>query len=249
MLDQRDISDKGGTMRLGAYYAVLSPTRGRAAAYGEPVVSERHRHRFEFNRNYKAEVRGGRLRLQRDLAGRAPGRVHRARGSPVLGRDAGPPRVQEPAGPPPPAVPELVCAALGYGASPRRSARCSSVDGAADCAVGVGPGTHGFRHVGDRLVHQGTSGASSSARSKRPTARFERDVVRSPGRRRRDPAAVRRGGRAVGRARSPVPRALDATCIEIPAGMRDVADEPTRGDRRARAGRGGRPVARDGSST
>jgi CTP synthase len=54
MLDQRDISDKGGTMRLGAYYAVLTPSSKVAAAYGEPVVSERHRHRFEFNSNYKA---------------------------------------------------------------------------------------------------------------------------------------------------------------------------------------------------
>jgi CTP synthase len=54
MLQQRDISDKGGTMRLGAYYAVLSPNSKIAAAYGEPVVSERHRHRFEFNSNYKA---------------------------------------------------------------------------------------------------------------------------------------------------------------------------------------------------
>jgi CTP synthase len=53
MLDQRDISDKGGTMRLGAYYAVLTPGSQVAQAYGEPVVSERHRHRFEFNSNYK----------------------------------------------------------------------------------------------------------------------------------------------------------------------------------------------------
>ncbi|MGD9998797.1 MAG: CTP synthase [Ilumatobacteraceae bacterium] len=54
MLQQRDISDKGGTMRLGAYYAVLTANSKIAAAYGEPVVSERHRHRFEFNSNYKA---------------------------------------------------------------------------------------------------------------------------------------------------------------------------------------------------
>jgi CTP synthase len=53
MLQQRDISDKGGTMRLGAYYAVLSPGSRIAEAYGEPVVSERHRHRYEFNSNYR----------------------------------------------------------------------------------------------------------------------------------------------------------------------------------------------------
>ena len=54
MVHQRDISDKGGTMRLGAYYAVLTPGSKVSEAYGEPVVSERHRHRYEFNSNYRA---------------------------------------------------------------------------------------------------------------------------------------------------------------------------------------------------
>ena len=39
-------------MRLGAYYAVLTPGSKVANAYGEPVVSERHRHRYEFNNDY-----------------------------------------------------------------------------------------------------------------------------------------------------------------------------------------------------
>jgi CTP synthase len=54
MNDQRDITNKGGTMRLGAYYAVLTPGSKVATAYGEPVVSERHRHRYEFNSQYRA---------------------------------------------------------------------------------------------------------------------------------------------------------------------------------------------------
>jgi CTP synthase len=54
MNDQRDVVDKGGTMRLGAYYAVLEPGTKVAEAYGESVVSERHRHRYEFNSNYRA---------------------------------------------------------------------------------------------------------------------------------------------------------------------------------------------------
>jgi len=54
MNDQRDVTDKGGTMRLGAYYAVLEPGTKVANAYGESVVSERHRHRYEFNSNYRA---------------------------------------------------------------------------------------------------------------------------------------------------------------------------------------------------
>jgi CTP synthase len=51
MHDQRDVTDKGGTMRLGAFYAVLQPGSKVAALYGEPVVSERHRHRYELNYN------------------------------------------------------------------------------------------------------------------------------------------------------------------------------------------------------
>lgn len=54
MHDQRDVTDKGGTMRLGAYYAVLQPGTKVADAYGEMVVSERHRHRYEFNSNFRS---------------------------------------------------------------------------------------------------------------------------------------------------------------------------------------------------
>jgi CTP synthase len=54
MHDQRDVTDMGGTMRLGAYYAVLEQGSKVAAAYGEPVVSERHRHRYEVNPRFRA---------------------------------------------------------------------------------------------------------------------------------------------------------------------------------------------------
>jgi CTP synthase len=54
MHDQRDVTDMGGTMRLGAYYAVLEPGSKVAEAYGEPVVSERHRHRYEVNPKFRA---------------------------------------------------------------------------------------------------------------------------------------------------------------------------------------------------
>jgi CTP synthase len=55
MLDQRSISDLGGTMRLGLYPCVLQPGTKAAAAYAVEEVQERHRHRFEFNNAYKAE--------------------------------------------------------------------------------------------------------------------------------------------------------------------------------------------------
>jgi CTP synthase len=56
---QRDIVDMGGTMRLGAYYAVLAPGSKVYEAYGEPVVSERHRHRYEFNNSYRKRFEDG----------------------------------------------------------------------------------------------------------------------------------------------------------------------------------------------
>ena len=54
MLDQRSITDLGGTMRLGLYPCVLQKGTKAAAAYGVPEVNERHRHRFEFNNAYRA---------------------------------------------------------------------------------------------------------------------------------------------------------------------------------------------------
>jgi CTP synthase len=53
MESQRDVTDMGGTMRLGAYVAQLKPGSRVARAYGEEVVSERHRHRYEFNPKYR----------------------------------------------------------------------------------------------------------------------------------------------------------------------------------------------------
>ncbi|MDH5606557.1 MAG: CTP synthase [Anaerolineae bacterium] len=53
MLDQRDISDKGGTMRLGVYPCVLDAHSKAGKAYAAPMVEERHRHRFEFNNAYR----------------------------------------------------------------------------------------------------------------------------------------------------------------------------------------------------
>jgi CTP synthase len=51
--EQRDIENKGGTMRLGVYPCKLLPGTRAAVAYGEALVYERHRHRFEFNNHYR----------------------------------------------------------------------------------------------------------------------------------------------------------------------------------------------------
>jgi CTP synthase len=54
MADQKDITNMGGTMRLGLYPCVLSPGSKARAAYGQDEVQERHRHRWEFNNSYRA---------------------------------------------------------------------------------------------------------------------------------------------------------------------------------------------------
>jgi len=53
--EQRAIIDKGGTMRLGAQDALLDPTSQAAACYGTTMISERHRHRYEFNNVYRQQ--------------------------------------------------------------------------------------------------------------------------------------------------------------------------------------------------
>ena len=50
---QRQVTKKGGTMRLGAYPCILGEGTTARDIYGTPEVSERHRHRFEVNNNYR----------------------------------------------------------------------------------------------------------------------------------------------------------------------------------------------------
>ena len=67
MADQKDIvageADMGGTMRLGAYPAVLEPGSIVAEAYQTTQVSERHRHRYEVNNEYRNQIAGSGLRF------------------------------------------------------------------------------------------------------------------------------------------------------------------------------------------
>jgi CTP synthase len=51
--EQREVTDKGASMRLGAYPCLVSPDSFAFAAYGKKEISERHRHRYEFNNDYK----------------------------------------------------------------------------------------------------------------------------------------------------------------------------------------------------
>ncbi len=56
-------TEKGGTMRLGAYDAVLAPGSRVAEAYGSTTIQERHRHRYEVNIRYKDAIEGAGLRM------------------------------------------------------------------------------------------------------------------------------------------------------------------------------------------
>ena len=56
MLEQRGITQMGGTMRLGAYDCKLAEGSNSRKAYGNEEISERHRHRYEFNNAYKEQL-------------------------------------------------------------------------------------------------------------------------------------------------------------------------------------------------
>ncbi len=62
------VDEMGGTMRLGAWACKLEPGSFAAKAYGKLEISERHRHRYEFNRDYEKTLTGAGLRI----TGRTP---------------------------------------------------------------------------------------------------------------------------------------------------------------------------------
>ncbi len=63
MADQNDVTEKGGTMRLGNYPCVFDPKSKARALYGEKQVQERHRHRYEFNNEFRDILTSKGLRL------------------------------------------------------------------------------------------------------------------------------------------------------------------------------------------
>ncbi|QNO15128.1 CTP synthase [Alkalicella caledoniensis] len=56
MPDQKDIEDKGGTMRLGVYPCKIEENSKMHKAYADEIIYERHRHRYEFNNEYRNEL-------------------------------------------------------------------------------------------------------------------------------------------------------------------------------------------------
>ena len=63
MPGQSDSIDKGGTLRLGAYPCEITPDTTMARCYGKQSISERHRHRYEFNNDYRDALQSAGLTL------------------------------------------------------------------------------------------------------------------------------------------------------------------------------------------
>ena len=63
MLEQKDVENMGGTMRLGLYPCRLSENSKAREAYNDDLIYERHRHRYEFNNTYRTEFEGKGLLL------------------------------------------------------------------------------------------------------------------------------------------------------------------------------------------
>ncbi|OUM95668.1 MAG: CTP synthase [Thermobacillus sp. ZCTH02-B1] len=61
--EQKDIEDLGGTMRLGLYPCKIVPGTLAARAYGDELIYERHRHRYEFNNEYREQIEAAGLRV------------------------------------------------------------------------------------------------------------------------------------------------------------------------------------------
>ena len=69
MADQRDVSDMGGTMRLGVYPCHLKAGTRAGNAYDLEVVDERHRHRFELNNEFREMLENSGHGLQWRISG------------------------------------------------------------------------------------------------------------------------------------------------------------------------------------
>jgi len=70
MDEQKNVTDKGGTMRLGLYPCELAENSRVREAYGTGLVHERHRHRYEFNNDYRKRLGEAGMRM----AGICPGK-------------------------------------------------------------------------------------------------------------------------------------------------------------------------------
>ena len=183
MESQRDVTDMGGTMRLGAYVAQLKPGSRVAEAYGEEVVSERHRHRYEFNPRYRTRFEESDL----VLSGESPdGRLVEFIELETIpsGSPRRPIRSSRAAGSPGAAVPRVrgCCARSGGGAK-----SAIALDGRRPLhgRVVIEPGStseSGFTFIGETVLHDGYVISVAQGEFETPEGdRITRDIVHHPG--------------------------------------------------------------------
>ena len=70
MPGQSEEVEKGGTLRLGSYPCVIAPDTTMYRCYGETLIHERHRHRYEFNNDYREALQAAGLTLSTSPDGR-----------------------------------------------------------------------------------------------------------------------------------------------------------------------------------
>ena len=203
-------------MRLGAWPAMLDEGSQVAELYGTTVVSERHRHRYEFNARYREQFEAAGLRCSGNSPDGRLGRVRRAAGALVLRRYPGPPGVQVTSRSPPPPLPRADQG--GRRSAPRVASRTSSIPrrSTAPCErllPTLKEPTSSFAH---------TSSTSSGARSATARTTFRRDVAVAPGGGGDTSPLTQRekSDSSVSTARPSI-----EFLLEIPAGTRDVPDE------------------------
>ena len=117
--EQKEVRDMGGTMRLGADPVKLHDDTRAREIYDEPVIYERHRHRYEVNNHLRRRLEEEGLVCSGHLARRPARRGHRAAGPPVLRGVAVPPGVQVAAAPAAAALPRVRRRRHGAGARER----------------------------------------------------------------------------------------------------------------------------------
>ena len=102
MPEQNGITNLGGTLRLGAYPCVLQPETLAHKLYGKTEISERHRHRYEVNNDYREVLTKNGMVLSRTVSGRKNRGDDRIKRASVLRCNTGTPGIQiqtEPAAP------------------------------------------------------------------------------------------------------------------------------------------------------
>ena len=121
--EQKEVADLGGTMRLGADPIKLHDGTRAREIYGEAVIYERHRHRYEVNNLLRKRLQSAGLWISGTSPDERLVEVVELRRSPVLRRLPVPPRVQVPSRAPGAAVPRVRRRRAGAGADARRAER------------------------------------------------------------------------------------------------------------------------------